>query len=112
MGLVQGTNGVLLWENRRRWHQLLGGRFQPLDRRASVRHDQTNHRRGRRRVTIIGYGLTDATSVTFNGIPTAFNVDAATAITTTVPAGATSGKVQVVTPSGTLSSNVSFEVAP
>jgi uncharacterized repeat protein (TIGR03803 family) len=63
-------------------------------------------------VTIIGYGLTDATSVTFNGIPAAFKVDASTAITTSVPAGATSGKVQVITPSGTLSSNKAFQVAP
>lgn len=33
-------------------------------------------------------------------------------ITTTVPAGATSGTVQVVTPGGTLSSNVPFRVTP
>jgi hypothetical protein len=56
--------------------------------------------------------LTGATSVTFNGIPAAFTVDASTAISTTVPAGATTGKVQVVTPTATLSSNVRFEVAP
>jgi hypothetical protein len=31
-------------------------------------------------------------------------------ITTTVPIGATTGEVQVVTPSGTLSSNVPFTV--
>jgi uncharacterized repeat protein (TIGR03803 family) len=64
------------------------------------------------KVTILGYELTGATSVTFNGIPAAFTVDASTAISTTVPAGATTGKVQVITPTATLSSNVSFEVAP
>jgi uncharacterized repeat protein (TIGR03803 family) len=63
-------------------------------------------------VTIVGYELAGATSVTFNGIPAAFKVDASTAITTSVPAGATSGKVQVITPSGTLSSNKAFHVAP
>jgi hypothetical protein len=31
-------------------------------------------------------------------------------ITTTVPAGATSGKIQVITPGGTLVSNVAFRV--
>ena len=31
-------------------------------------------------------------------------------ITTTVPAGATTGTINVVTPSGTLASNVSFQV--
>ena len=64
------------------------------------------------KVTILGYELTGATSVTLIGIPAAFTVDASTAISTSVPAGATTGKVQVVTPTGTLSSNVSFEVAP
>jgi len=40
-----------------------------------------------------------------------FTVNATgTAISTTVPAGATSGTVQVVTPTGTLSSNVAFRV--
>ncbi len=63
-------------------------------------------------VTIVGYKLTGATSVTFNGTPAAFTVEASTAILTRVPAGATSGKVQVITPNGTLTSNVSFEVAP
>jgi hypothetical protein len=63
-------------------------------------------------VTIIGYGLTGATSVTFNGTPAAFTVEASTAILARVPSGATSGKVQVITPSGTLSSNKAFQVAP
>jgi uncharacterized repeat protein (TIGR03803 family) len=63
-------------------------------------------------VTIIGYGLKGATSVTFNGIPATILYDAPTAIYAKVPDGATTGKVQVVTPSGTLSSNVPFEVAP
>jgi uncharacterized repeat protein (TIGR03803 family) len=63
-------------------------------------------------VNILGSDLTGATSVTFNGTPATFAVVSAREITTTVPTGATSGKVQVVTPSGTLSSNVAFEVAP
>ncbi len=63
-------------------------------------------------VTILGYELTGATSVTFNGIPASFTVVSSTHITATVPAGATTGKVRVITPSGTLSSNKAFEVAP
>jgi uncharacterized repeat protein (TIGR03803 family) len=62
-------------------------------------------------VTILGSDLTGATSVTFNGTPAVFVVVSATEITTTVPSGATSGTVQVVTPSGTLSSNVPFRVS-
>jgi uncharacterized repeat protein (TIGR03803 family) len=63
-------------------------------------------------VTILGYGLNGATSVTFNGTPATILYDAPTVIYAKVPAGATTGKVQVVTPSGTLTSNVAFEVAP
>lgn len=61
-------------------------------------------------VVILGTDLTGATSVTFNGTAAAFTVVSATEITTRVPTGATSGKVKVTTPSGTLSSNVAFTV--
>jgi uncharacterized repeat protein (TIGR03803 family) len=63
-------------------------------------------------VKILGTNLTGATSVTFNGTPAAFTVESGSVIKATVPAGATTGTVQVVTPSGTLSSNVPFRVAP
>jgi len=63
-------------------------------------------------VKILGTGLTGATSVTFNGTAATFTVVLGSEITTTVPAGATSGAVQVTTPNGTLSSNGSFVVTP
>ena len=50
------------------------------------------------------------TSVTFNGIAAAFSVVSATQILARVPADATTGKVQVITPGGTLLSNVGFVV--
>jgi uncharacterized protein (TIGR03437 family) len=61
-------------------------------------------------VKILGTNLTGSTSVTFNGTAATFTVKSSSEITTTVPAGATSGTVQVVTPGGTLSSNVTFTV--
>jgi len=62
---------------------------------------------------ILGTNLTGATSVTFNGTAAVFTVGSASEITTTVPAGATTGTVQVVTLSGTaLSSNAPFRVLP
>jgi uncharacterized repeat protein (TIGR03803 family) len=61
-------------------------------------------------VTILGTNLTGSTSVTFNGTAATFTVVSASEITTTVPTGATTGTVQVVTPGGTLSSNVPFRV--
>jgi uncharacterized repeat protein (TIGR03803 family) len=59
-------------------------------------------------VKILGTNLTDATSVTLSGAAASFTVVSSSEITTTVPAGATTGEVEVVTPSGTLSSDVSF----
>jgi uncharacterized repeat protein (TIGR03803 family) len=61
-------------------------------------------------VHILGTNLTGTTSVTFDGTPATFTVVSKTLIFTNVPAGATTGTVQVVTPGGTLSSNVPFTV--
>ncbi|HEV2177823.1 MAG TPA: choice-of-anchor tandem repeat GloVer-containing protein [Terriglobia bacterium] len=63
-------------------------------------------------VKILGTNLTGSTSVSFNGTAATFTVLSSSLITTTVPVGATTGTVQVVTPHGTLSSNVPFRVLP
>jgi uncharacterized repeat protein (TIGR03803 family) len=68
--------------------------------------------RAGRFVQILGTNLTGATSVSFNGTAAVFRVVLNSLIKTTVPAGATTGRVQVVTPGGTLSSNVPFRVLP
>ena len=62
-------------------------------------------------VKILGTDLTGATSVTFNGTEATFKVASSSEITTNVPAGATTGVIKVVTPSGTLTSNAVFQVA-
>jgi uncharacterized repeat protein (TIGR03803 family) len=62
-------------------------------------------------VKILGNNLTGTISVTFNGTPATFEVVSGTEITTTIPSGATTGKVKVTTPSGTLTSNVNFRVS-
>jgi uncharacterized repeat protein (TIGR03803 family) len=63
------------------------------------------------KVILLGTTLTGASSVTFNGAAATFTVNSTgTAIATRVPAGATTGTVQVVTPGGMLSSNVPFLV--
>ncbi|MGA2578529.1 MAG: choice-of-anchor tandem repeat GloVer-containing protein [Bryobacteraceae bacterium] len=61
-------------------------------------------------IRILGSDLTGATSVTFNGTAAAFTVTASSLITATVPAGATTGRVRVVIPEGTLTSNAAFQV--
>jgi len=63
-------------------------------------------------VTLLGTNLTGAKSVTFNGTAAQFTVVSKSEIKTTVPAGATTGKVEVVAPQGTLVSNVDFRVLP
>jgi hypothetical protein len=61
---------------------------------------------------ILGQGFTGTTGVFLNGTPATFTVVSDTFIEATVPAGATSGFVTVTTPSGTLTSNVPFQVVP
>jgi hypothetical protein len=61
-------------------------------------------------VKILGTNLTGATGVSFSGAAAVFTVISPSLITTTLPVGATTGTVQVVTPSGTLSSNAVFRV--
>jgi len=62
-------------------------------------------------VQVLGQGLTGTTSVSINGVPAAtFKVVSDTYMTAVVPTGATTGPVVVTTPSGTLTSNRSFQI--
>jgi uncharacterized repeat protein (TIGR03803 family) len=61
-------------------------------------------------VNILGNALTGSSSVTFNGVEAAFTVESDHYIKATVPKGATTGTVSVVTPSGALNSNPQFVV--
>jgi uncharacterized repeat protein (TIGR03803 family) len=62
-------------------------------------------------VSILGNNLTGTKSVKFNGVAAKF-VASSTDIAATVPLGATTGTVTVVTATRTLSSNVKFRVIP
>jgi cytochrome c peroxidase/uncharacterized membrane protein YeaQ/YmgE (transglycosylase-associated protein family) len=64
-------------------------------------------------VTITGTAFTGATAVSFNGVASAFTEGPAGTITTTVPAGATTGPITVTTPSsGPLVTTTRFTVTP
>jgi len=64
-------------------------------------------------IEILGTDLTGATGVSFNGEGAVFTVNATgTGISATVPAGATTGKIQVTAPGGTLFSGGPFIVLP
>jgi uncharacterized repeat protein (TIGR03803 family) len=62
------------------------------------------------RVLVLGTNLTGATSVSFNGRSAKFKVVSASEITAAVPAGASTGTVEVTVPAGSLSSKVAFQV--
>jgi uncharacterized repeat protein (TIGR03803 family) len=53
-------------------------------------------------IKILGTSLTSVTNVRFNGIEAKFTIVSASEITTTVPTGATTGPVRVITPTGKL----------
>jgi hypothetical protein len=61
-------------------------------------------------VTITGTNFTGTTAVRFNGTTAAFSVVSATQIRATVPSGATTGNLQVTSPSGTATSSQRFRV--
>jgi uncharacterized protein (TIGR03437 family) len=63
-------------------------------------------------IQILGYDLTGATSVSFNGTPAVFTVNSKTLISATIPTGATTGFVTVTGSAATLKSNVKFQVRP
>jgi hypothetical protein len=61
-------------------------------------------------VTIHGTDFTGATAVRFDGIDASFVVDSSSMITATVPNGAATGPISVVTPGGTATSGANFTV--
>ncbi len=61
-------------------------------------------------VTLTGTNLVFATNVTFNGTSASFTIGSTTQIVATVPAGATSGLIQIQTLGGTATSASSFTV--
>jgi cytochrome c peroxidase len=64
-------------------------------------------------VTITGTTFTGATAVSFNGVAAAFTVSPSGTITTTVPAGATTGPITVTTlGNGPLKTTTRFTVTP
>ncbi|HUD98345.1 MAG TPA: IPT/TIG domain-containing protein [Bryobacteraceae bacterium] len=64
-----------------------------------------------RPVSIVGGGFAGTTQVTFDGVAAAnFTVVSPALIRATVPAGATTGKVSVVTPNGSAKSKETFTV--
>jgi large repetitive protein len=62
-------------------------------------------------VDVTGNNFQDATHVTFNGVEASFSAQSGHLIQTTVPAGATTGKIGVVTANGSATSTSDFTVS-
>jgi hypothetical protein len=62
-------------------------------------------------VDVMGNNFQGTTSVTFNGVAAVFGVQSSHLIEATVPAGATTGKIGVVTPDGSDTSTADFTVS-
>ena len=63
-------------------------------------------------ITILGQGFTGTTEVSFNATSASYTVVSETYLKATIPIGATTGPITVVTPGGTLTSNKPFVVKP
>lgn len=114
-GLVQGTDGNLyglMFEGGGVNNQGLGTSFSLSTGLSPFVKSLPISGKAGANIKILGTNLTGATSVSFNGTPTAFTVVSPAEITATVPAGATTGNLQVITATSTLSSDVAFRVRP
>jgi uncharacterized repeat protein (TIGR03803 family) len=109
-GLVQGTNGIFYGTTNTGGTESYGTVFsvsrclEPF-----VKTVPTSGKVGTN-IIILGNNLTDATSVTFNGVAAPFTVVRGSEIKTAVPTGAATGLVEVTTPKRTLKSDVTFRV--
>jgi len=111
-GLLQATDGNFYGTTNQGGPQAYGTIFEfSTGLRPFLSFVRSSGRSGQT-AQILGQGFTGATSVSFNGIPATFTVRRGTFLTATVPAGATTGYVTVATLSGTLTSNVPFQVLP
>ncbi len=108
--LFQGTDGSLYGTSTYGPGNATGAVFKLSDSLSPLVEAVPGAGRVGKRVLILGNALTGTTSVTFNGVPAEFTVEKDSFIRATVPAGATTGTVSVVTPSGTLNSNPQFVV--
>jgi hypothetical protein len=107
-GVVQATNGILYGTTAQPGKD--GMIYEWLTRLSSFVETLPTSAAAGTAVTILGANLTGSSAVSFNGTAATFTLVSDTEITTTVPAGSTTGTVTVTTPKGTLSSNVVFTI--
>jgi uncharacterized repeat protein (TIGR03803 family) len=109
-GLVQATNGTLYGTTQNGGTRGQGTIFSLSTGLGPF--VETNPAFGRVGISIfiLGNNLAGTTAVTFNGTSAAFTVVSSSAIKASVPVGASTGIVEVTTPTGILKSNTKFRV--
>jgi len=107
-GVVQATNGILYGTTAQPGKD--GMIYEWLTRLSPFVETLPTSAAAGSAVTILGANLTGSSAVSFNGTAATFTLVSDTEITTTVPAGSTTGTVTVTIPKGTLSSNVAFTI--
>ena len=111
--LLQGTDGLLYGTTAAGGGAGDGAIFSVNQGLSAFVKAEPNFGRVGATIEILGTGLTTAESVSFNGTPaTSFEIASDSEIVTTVPAAATTGKIEVETSGGTISSAVNFRVMP
>ena len=111
-GLIQDTNGNLYGTTQIGGADGAGSVFSLSVGLAPFVETQPTAGRVGAVVKILGQGFTGTTGVSFNGKAATFKVWSKTYLTATVPSGATTGFVTVLTPADTLKSNKQFHVTP
>lgn len=111
-GLLQSTNGDLYGEAAGGGSNGDGTIFRLSLGLKPFIETQTDAGKVGAEIGILGNDLNAVTGVTFNGTPASFEVTSSSFLVAEVPEGATSGKVQAVFPTGTVSSNAPFRVLP
>jgi uncharacterized repeat protein (TIGR03803 family) len=111
-GLVQGTDGSFYGTTHYGGTASYGTVFNLSNNLGPFVEALPNSGKVKSTVNILGNNLTGTTSVSFNGTNATFRVISSSQITAAVPAGATTGSLTVVTPGGSLKSNVTFRVTP
>lgn len=110
LGMIQGTDGKFYGNTGINYYGPEGTIFSFDMGLGPYIEAQTNFGSVGRQIGILGNNLSSTTVVSFNGTPATFQVLADTLVKATVPAGATTGAIQLTNSSGTLSTKVPFIV--
>ena len=110
LGMIQGTDGKFYGNTGINYYGPEGTIFSFDMGLGPYIEAQTNFGNVGRQIGILGNNLSSTTAVSFNGVPATFQVLSDALVRATVPAGATTGTIQLTNASGVLSTKAPFIV--